>query len=488
MTKQNENKKRRGGSFRDVLRIRNFRLLWIGQGISILGDQFYLIALPWLALQLTGNAFAMGTILAMAGIPRAGFMLVGGALTDRFSPRTVMLVSNIIRGALVGTLTLLIFTGAIQMWMLYLLALAFGLADAFYFPASGSMVPLLVDTDHLQAGNSLIQGTTQVTIFAGPALAGLLIALLDSGQSAGQMTPNMQGIGIAFGFDTFTFAVSALTLWLMTLRKAEKTGEEAAENVLQSIRSGISYVFSDVTLRTWFIIIAAINLFFNGPFFVGVPVLADTRFPEGAAAFGILMSAYGFGSFAGTTLAGILPKPRQQNMGSILLVIISLQGIGLALLGLMSSTPLAAAIALGIGMSNGYVVILWVTWLQTRTPQAMLGRVWSLVMFAVVGLQPVSQALAGALIDLNATMLFVVSGGCLTAVMLISALNPRVRAMCAGVEMEPLTITESLERTGEMPIAASTVRCTGEAPVADVIRTTAEMPAAQLAEEPGLAS
>src|SRR5258707_9061731 len=79
------------------LSVRNFRLLWIGEGISLLGDQFYMIALPWLVLQLTGSPLALGTVMALAGIPRALFMLVGGAFVDRFSPHAVMLASNFAR-------------------------------------------------------------------------------------------------------------------------------------------------------------------------------------------------------------------------------------------------------------------------------------------------------------------------------------------------------------------------------------------------------
>ena len=97
-----------------VLRIRNFRLLWIGEGISLLGDQFYMIALPWLVLSLTGNALAVGTVMATAGIPRALFMLVGGALTDRFTPRRLMISSNLARMILTGLLAALVATNLIQ--------------------------------------------------------------------------------------------------------------------------------------------------------------------------------------------------------------------------------------------------------------------------------------------------------------------------------------------------------------------------------------
>ena len=128
----------------NVLKIRNFRLLWIGEGISLLGDQFYMIALPWLVLSLTGNALAVGTVMAMAGIPRALFMLVGGALTDRFTPRKLMISSNLVRMVLTGLLAALVAMNLIQLWMLYALALFFGLADAFFFPAQTSIVSQLV--------------------------------------------------------------------------------------------------------------------------------------------------------------------------------------------------------------------------------------------------------------------------------------------------------------------------------------------------------
>ena len=102
----------------NILRIRNFRLLWIGEGISLLGDKFYMIALPWLVLSLTGNALAVGTVFAMAGIPRALFMLIGGALTDRFTPRKLMIGSNLARMIFTGLLAILVLTNLIQLWML----------------------------------------------------------------------------------------------------------------------------------------------------------------------------------------------------------------------------------------------------------------------------------------------------------------------------------------------------------------------------------
>jgi MFS family permease len=420
---------RRDPTMLDVLRNRNFRLLWLGEGISILGDQFYLIALPWLVLQLTGDSLAMGTVLATAGIPRALFMLVGGALTDRSSPRRLMLVSNLFRLTLVAVLAGLVLGGVIQLWMVYAFALLFGLADAFFYPAQNAIVPQLVDGEQLQAGNALIQGTAQLGLFLGPVLAGTLIALLDGRSTAG--IQNMRGLGIAFGIDALSFVASAATLTLINAGQSHmKAGNAAAvKSVLVSIREGLSYVWHDVPLRIIFFVVAAINVLVSGPISVGIPVLADARLPEGAAAFGLVMSAYGGGALLGILLAGVLPKPAPQHMAVRLLRITTLLGVGLGILGLSSSTVVSALAGLMMGTVNGYINVLFITWLQGRTPQTMLGRMMSVLMFAGVGLNPVSTALAGALLDVNATALFLVTGSLLAGIVLLSTIHPAMQAV-----------------------------------------------------------
>ncbi len=429
-------------SLLDMLKRRNFRLLWIGEAISLLGDQFTLIALPWLALQLTGDALAMGTVLALAGIPRALFMLVGGALTDRFSPRAVMLVSNILRLVFVVVFATLILSGSIQMWMVYIFALAFGTADAFFFPAQRAIVPQLVSKERLQTGNAIIQGTARLSMFAGPMLAGVLIALLAGSGSqsaiAGETAPDIRGLGIAFGIDALTFLLSAITLWMMTLRKPEGEETEAGQNesVLASIWEGLVNMWNDAPLRGFFVIVFAVHLFATGPVIVGIPVLADIRFAEGAAAFGVIMSAFGGGNFLGILLAGALPKPTPQRLGVVLLLVVGSIGFGLAGLGFAPSTAVAALTALAIGIAEGYIMIMFTTWLQNRTPLRMLGRMMSLLTFASVGLIPISTALSGALIELNSTGLFVGAGALMVLTVAIAAHNPETRSMGVGLKTE----------------------------------------------------
>src|SRR5215475_12013874 len=127
-----------------IFSISDFRLLWIGSATSLFGDQFAFIPTPWLVLQLTNHPLVLGTVLALEGIPRAIFILIGGAITDRFSPRTIMLTADIIRMILTALMALVIFIGVVKLWMLYAFGLAFGLIGGFAVPASNSMVPILV--------------------------------------------------------------------------------------------------------------------------------------------------------------------------------------------------------------------------------------------------------------------------------------------------------------------------------------------------------
>jgi len=405
-----------------VLRIRNFRLLWIGEGISLLGDQFYMIALPWLVLSLTGNALAVGTVMAMAGIPRALFMLVGGALTDRFTPRKLMINSNLARMILTGLLAALVATYLIQPWMLYALALFFGLADAFFFPAQTSIVPQLVDKGHLQQGNAMIQGTATLSLLVGPILAGTMISWLDRGANH-----STSGIALAFALDALSFIASITMLNLMRIENGNAPTEKAQSGVLASIREGLLYVWNDAVLKIVFPITLGLNVLINGPFAVGIPVVARTRFPEGVAAFGLIMSVFGGGALLGTILAGVLPKPSKKRLGTVSLSVISVMGIGLAVIGFAPTMYIAVAAGLVMGTANGYANTILITWLQQKVAPEMTGRVMSLVMFAAIGLNPISTAVAGALIGLNVTMLLVCSGILMTVFTLSAAFSPTVR-------------------------------------------------------------
>ena len=192
------------------------------------------------------------------------------------------------------------------------------------------------------------------------------------------------------------------------------------------IAEGLKYGWNDPSTRAFLFMIAAINLSFAGPFTVGLATLAARRF-GGAVAYGTMMSAVGGGALVGSILSGSIGKTARQ--GVQLAVFVAVFGIGMALVGLAPGVGVASALTALLGLVAGYVNVRMVAWLQGRTPPAVLGRVMSLVMFASLGLQPVSYALAGVLADLGATVLFLVAGGLILVTGAWSAANRAVRSI-----------------------------------------------------------
>lgn len=406
---------------------RNFLLLWAGQGASVLGDQFEMIAAPWLVLKLTNDPLALGLVLALSSIPRALFMLVGGAVTDRLSARAIMLISDVARLVLTTGMAVLIYTGNIQMWMVYVFALCFGLISGFFFPASSAMVPSLVSNADLQAGNSLMSGTGQLANFPGPLLAGALIALFSGSGSVG-----MTGLALAFALDALSFVISIATL--LNIRLPGMPSTSSHENVFESIKDGIRYALGDSFQRVLMILIAAANLFVAGPLAVGMPVLSLSRLAGGAAAFGLVMGAYGGGNLLGILLAGAFPRPKPSQMNQF--VVLFLAGFGLVLgsFALITATGLAFALMLMLGVGNGYFAITMITLIQQRTPAHMLGRIMSLVFFANMGLMPISQAVSGFVLKMNLNALFLGAGSLMLLLAFWTALDRGARVLGEAVQ------------------------------------------------------
>jgi MFS family permease len=405
-----------------VLGIRDFMLLWIGQATSMLGDQFHSIAASWLVLKMTGDPMALGMVMAISGIPRALFTVIGGAVTDRISPRKLMLITDFVRLFLSTLLAVQIFTGTLQVWMVYIYAAVTGIMGGLFGPASMSIVPHIVPEEDLQAGNSLTQGSSSLIGFVGPAIAGAMIAAF-----ANEAT----GMGIAIAVDALTFVVSVITLWMMHSGEIVKFAaeKEAAGSIISSVKEGFAFMVKDPVLRMMFIMIALANLCFTGPLLVGIPFLADTRFSGGAAAYGIIISGYAGGNLLGIILSGVLPKPKKSMIRWLMVVMFAIFGIGLAAMSWISATWLATANLFFLGILNGYISILMITGLQRGTPKALLGRLMSMILLANMSMMPISQALSGIALRWSVTAVFVTAGLILFALTFVMAFSPSVSEM-----------------------------------------------------------
>jgi MFS family permease len=392
-----------------VLRSRSFLVLLGAQAASLLGDFCNYVAVAWLVLELTGSNLAVGGVLAAASVPRAVLMLLGGAVSDRFSPRTSMLVGGLARAVVMGTLALLTLTHTVQLWQLFAGSFLIGIIAAFFLPASTSMLPRIVSSDQLEAGNAFMTLSRFGATILGPALGGVLVAVV--------------GAGAALAADAVGYAVAGLLV--TALPGGAAAASRSSKNALQDIWDGIAHVWKDVPLRTVLAVIAVVNFLGLPGIQVGLPALTYERFAMGAVALGGGFAAFGVGAVAGALGASVVPAPR---LSWLIAGTSVLFGASLALVGFASTLPLllVALAVMGVvaGASNPYLI----SWLQRRTETSMQGRMMSLVMLASVGLEPVGLAVGGVVAERHLELLFWGAGALIVLVGVAATLSRSVRA------------------------------------------------------------
>src|SRR5476651_649781 len=438
-----------------LMRNPNFRWLLGGGVVSMLGDQLTMIALPWLVLKLTGDALALGLTIAMMSIPRAVFILLGGALVDRYSPKRVLMLSKFANAALLALLVALTLntqpqwtlaltlamTPHITLYVLYALALGLGLAQAFVIPSGTSIMPQAIAPEHLEGANGMLMGMRQLTTLAGPLLAAALIALAgDGGGAAGgaiadahvayahvayahvayAYVANARGLALAFGCDCASFLLSAWTLSKVRgLMPAAPASQK--EGVLRSIIVGLKMVWDDHPLRTCFIYWGVVSLFIGGAMQVALPVLANDRL-HGATALGLLVAANGCGTLIGMALAATAgARLRLRSFGATILLIDGVVGVLISPLGAIDALWQGGLLLLTVGVLAGFMQIAVFTWIQRRIPRHMMGRAMSIFMFIFMGLAPLSAAAAGWLLTRFTLTQMFAGGGALLVLFALGA-------------------------------------------------------------------
>jgi predicted MFS family arabinose efflux permease len=419
----------------ELLRNPDFRWLTSGGAISMLGDQFTLLALPWLVLKMTGDTRVLGLVLALVGVPRAIFILVGGALVDRYSPGRVLMLTKYVNTVLLALLAALVCTGHAQLQAVCAISLAIGVASAFSIPSGMSMMPHVLEPHLLGAANGITMGMRQLSMLLGPMLAGALIAIFGTGGgSAGGTLQDARGIAIAFAFDAASFAFSAWTQSHVRMRPLPPASGPAPA-VLHSIAEGLRHFWRDAELRTCFGYWAAMALLIMGPLQIALPVLANSTSALGASALGLMLGAHGAGTLAGMVVSGAGVRVRIGTLGTTLLAFDALAGLLLIPLGEVSASWQGSLLLLAMGALAGFMQVSVFTWLQRRVPPRLIGRAMSLFMFIFMGIVPLSAAMTGWVMRaVTLPQLFAGCGAALIVIALLAALLTPMRQV-----RDPLT-------------------------------------------------
>ena len=352
-----------------------FNAFLFGMTLSRLGDVAFAVALPWLVLEVSGSNVALGTLMMVFSIPRGLLLLVGGATSDRFSARNVLLVANLAQALCVAAIAGLLAAHAFRLDILYALVFCFGVADAFASPAVNTLVPDLVARDQIPRANALVQSATQICMLAGAALAGLLI--------------QYGGLTMAFTADALSFLA---ILWALVLIPAASRERAPEAGLREAITAGLRHVWADPALRGLFVLCACVNFCVTGVSEIGLVVLAKSHF-DSAAALGFLMMSIGVGSLLGIAAGAKLPA--SVGVGTTLRWASAALGALFALLAVAMPMPAVCGVALGIGVVAGCVNFKAITWLQMHVPADVTGRVMSVFSFASAGVMPLSLMIAG---------------------------------------------------------------------------------------------
>jgi MFS family permease len=357
------------------LQEREFRLLFAGQAVSVVGDGVAPLAIAFAVLDLTGSATDLGIVLAAQTLPFLLFLLVGGVWADRLPRQRVMLASDLVRAAAQGSLALLLLFGHPQLWVIVVLEVAYGSAEAFFRPASVGFLPEVISPGRLQEANALFGMSTSLSRVAGPLLAGLLVATL--------------GAGSAVGFDALTFLVSAS--FLLRLRSAGRPRVIERRPFVRELAEGWSELRSHVWL--WAVILeSAVFLFVSiAPLQVLGPTLANQSL-GGPKAWALIMTGLGLGTILGSSAALRFKPQRPIFVGMVLHPLVVPLFV---LLALEAPVPVIAAGALVAGIELGLFGALWETTVQQHIPPAKLSRVSSYDWLGSVALMPLGQVLAG---------------------------------------------------------------------------------------------
>jgi DHA3 family tetracycline resistance protein-like MFS transporter len=394
------------------LRHRDFRLLWTGMGVSLLGDGVFLVATTWTAYSLWNAPAALSVVGISLTLPTMACLLVGGAVSDRFDRRIVMLLADLGRFLAVGVLAALGLVHALTFPALVCCVAAYALGVGFFTPAFEAVVPALVPDAELTQANALDQFVRPIALrLLGPALGGWLVGLL--------------GAGTAFALDAASFAVCAAAVGAM---RPQVSAGRGAASTSAAVRDGLRFVRRHVWLWGTLASAAVAYLLFLGPTEVLLPYLVKNTLHGSPTDLGIVLAAGGVGALAAAAWMGQRPEPRRSI--TVVYACWTLATLAVAGYALARTVPQLMLVCLLFNGLEAAGTVVWATIKQRQVPGELLGRVSSLDWLISISLLPISYALTApvaAAAGVKATL--VVAGVAGAAVTLAALFLPGMRSV-----------------------------------------------------------
>jgi DHA3 family tetracycline resistance protein-like MFS transporter len=390
----------------------DFRFLWSAMSISLIGDGVFLIAVAWTAYSLWNNPAALSVVGIAMTVPTIACLVFGGAISDRFDRRRILLYADLARALVIGVLAALALTQSLTFAELVVIVAFYGVGAAFFTPAFESIVPSMVPAGELAQANALDQFVRPLALrLIGPALGGWLVGTL--------------GAGTAFAVDAGSFLASAgIVLAIRPVAVASDT----SGSTLAAVADGLQFVRRHVWLWGTLASAAVAYLAFLGPTEALLPFVVKNSLGGSASDLGLVFAAGGVGAIAAAALMGQRGQPRRAITFMYLcwtLATVAVVGYGL---GRNIAQLMLACLLFNALEAAGTIV--WATVKQRHVPSHLLGRVSSLDWLISISLLPVSFALTGPVVSVVGVRTTLVGAGVIGAVATFGALFlPGMRAL-----------------------------------------------------------
>jgi MFS family permease len=361
-------------TFASLRQSRNYRLYFGGQAVSLAGTWMQTVAQGWLVLQLTGSSTLLGVVTACQFLPVTFLGPMGGVIVDRFDTRRLLIATQVAAGLLATILGVLTVTGAVQLWMVFLVAIGLGVVAVVDTPARLTIVLELVGPELVSNAVTLNSVNMNAARVVGPSLAAITIALI--------------GVGPCFLLNGASYI--AVIVALLVLDRATMLPKIVTPRAKGQVREGLRYVWRTPTLRTPLLMMFVIGTLAY-EFQVILPVVAEDTFHGDAGTYGVMTAAMGVGAvIGGLFVAG------KSNHGIDALVRISVVfGAAIALVAVSPTLPIAVAALVLVGAASISFLARANTTLQLSSDPVMRGRVMALWTVAFLGSTPIGGPIIG---------------------------------------------------------------------------------------------
>ncbi|MBC2688120.1 MFS transporter [Bacillus toyonensis] len=408
MEELQQNKTALEGSGKPLLKNTNFLFLWAATLFSSFALAFFTFSQTWYIAKTLNLEASLGVVFVALSIPRLIFMIIGGAVADKFPKKNIMFYSNIIRAILVATILTWFIVGDVTLYTFALFALFFGLADAFFWSADGSILPELVEKSRLTQANSLTQMTNQASVILGPVLGGILIKFT-----------NYETI---FSITILLLIVAAILVQKIQFTMSEQ--KDTDKGMFTSIKEGILYVKESPFLSTFLICSAFLNLFLIGPMQVGFPLFVKNVLHGDSLQFSYLEAAVGGGMAIGAVIVGLKNINRRRGLFCIIMMLLS----GIFFLSINFSTVLWQALLAGMfyGITIAMAIVPLMAMIQATVKEEMMGRVMSLLMLSSMGFIPLSYAFTSIALAIGIPIVTVMKSGAIAVIVFVLFVAIRV--------------------------------------------------------------